>query len=99
MGIGPEVLVGVCMERSLELVITLLAILKAGGVYVPLDPQYPKERLQYLIQDTQMAMVISMCSWKPALPSVEIPILWLDAIDQAEERPDTASPVVSTVLP
>jgi amino acid adenylation domain-containing protein/non-ribosomal peptide synthase protein (TIGR01720 family) len=108
LGVGPEVLVGVCMERSLELVVTLLAILKAGGAYVPLDPQYPKERLQYLIQDTQMAMII--CRGRgsgaeergsltdPSSP-VEVPILWLDATKQAEERPDTASPLVSTVIP
>src|SRR5580693_502727 len=45
IGVGPEVLVAICMERSLEMVIGLLAVLKAGGAYVPLDPSYPKERL------------------------------------------------------
>src|SRR5262245_9665530 len=45
LGVGPDVVVGICLERSLELVIGLLAILKAGGAYVPLDPDYPRERL------------------------------------------------------
>ncbi|WP_162886842.1 AMP-binding protein, partial [Pseudomonas syringae] len=44
-GVGPDVLVGICVERSLELVIGLLAIIKAGGAYVPLDPDYPEDRL------------------------------------------------------
>jgi non-ribosomal peptide synthetase component F len=50
LGIGPEVCVAICMERSFEMVIGLLAILKAGGVYVPLDPEYPKERLAFMLK-------------------------------------------------
>src|SRR5258705_7148604 len=48
-GVGPEVTVGVCLERSLETIVGLLGILKAGGAYVPLDPSYPDERLSFLI--------------------------------------------------
>ncbi len=48
LGIGPEVLVGICMERSVEMVVGLLGILKAGGAYVPLDPQYPEQWLAFL---------------------------------------------------
>ncbi|MEO7020169.1 MAG: amino acid adenylation domain-containing protein [Ktedonobacteraceae bacterium] len=55
MGVGPEALVCICMERSLELLIGLLATLKAGGAYVPLDPAYPPDRLAYMLQDTQAA--------------------------------------------
>ncbi|MCO5754318.1 AMP-binding protein, partial [Citrobacter freundii] len=51
-GVGPEVRVGLALERSLEMVVGLLAILKAGGAYVPLDPEYPLERLQYMIEDS-----------------------------------------------
>ncbi|PBP52277.1 hypothetical protein CCL18_24180, partial [Pseudomonas syringae] len=51
-GVGPDVLVGICVERSLELVIGLLAIIKAGGAYVPLDPDYPEDRLAYMMQDS-----------------------------------------------
>ncbi len=48
LGVGPETLVGVCLERSLELVVSLLGVLKAGGAYVPLDPSYPQARLAYM---------------------------------------------------
>src|SRR6185312_12669130 len=57
-GVGPESLVGVCMERSLEMVVAMLGILKAGGAYVPLDPAYPKERLAYMVQDTEAPAVV-----------------------------------------
>src|SRR5262249_6070790 len=49
LGVGPDVLVGVCMERSLEMVVGLIGILKAGGAYVPLDPSHPKERLGFML--------------------------------------------------
>ena len=49
LGVGPEVLVGICVERSLEMVIGLLGILKAGGAYVPLDPDYPKDRIAFML--------------------------------------------------
>ena len=51
LGIGPEKLVGICVERSIEMVIGLLGILKAGGAYVPLDPSYPRERLAFMLED------------------------------------------------
>lgn len=62
LGVGPEVKVGVCMERSLELVTALLAILKAGGAYVPLDPRYPDHRLQYMAEDSLISVVIAQPS-------------------------------------
>ncbi len=58
-GVKPEVLVGICMERSLEMVVGLLAILKAGGAYVPLDPAYPKERLDFMLADTQLSVLLT----------------------------------------
>lgn len=58
-GVKPETLVGICVERSLEMVIGLLGILKAGGVYLPLDPTYPQERLDYIIQDTQVSILLT----------------------------------------
>ena len=59
LGVGPEVLVGVLVERSLEMVASLLAVLKAGGAYVPLDPAYPKERLAFMLEDAKVGIVLS----------------------------------------
>ncbi|HEY4426355.1 MAG TPA: amino acid adenylation domain-containing protein [Pyrinomonadaceae bacterium] len=59
LGVGPEVLVGLCIEPSLELVIGMLGILKAGGAYVPLDPSYPSERLQFMIEDAKPAVILT----------------------------------------
>ncbi|MBU9710067.1 amino acid adenylation domain-containing protein, partial [Paenibacillus sp. AK121] len=58
-GVTPDTLVGICMERSLEMVIGLLGILLAGGAYVPLDPDYPEDRLEYMLQDSNAALVIT----------------------------------------
>ncbi|HEX6717638.1 MAG TPA: amino acid adenylation domain-containing protein, partial [Pyrinomonadaceae bacterium] len=59
LGVGPEVLVAICMERSLDLPIALLAVLKAGGAYVPLDPSYPRERLAFIIEETRAPVVLT----------------------------------------
>ena len=59
LGVGPEVLVGICVERSIEMVIGLLGILKAGGAYVPLDPSYPKERLEFMLADAQVSVLLT----------------------------------------
>jgi amino acid adenylation domain-containing protein len=59
LGVGPEKLVGVCVERSLEMVVGLLGILKAGGAYVPLDPAYPRERLEFMLKDAQVSVLLT----------------------------------------
>ncbi|CAG0933459.1 partial surfactin family lipopeptide synthetase A, partial [Thermoflexales bacterium] len=69
LGVGPDVLVGICVERSLEMVIGLLGILKAGGAYVPLDPAYPKERLAYMLGDAKPAVLLTQQHLQPALPA------------------------------
>ena len=62
LGIGPDVLVGLCIERSLEMLVGLLGILKAGGAYVPLDPSYPKERIQFVLEDAQVDVLLTQSS-------------------------------------
>jgi amino acid adenylation domain-containing protein len=59
LGVGPEVLVGICIERSIEMVVGLLGVLKAGGAYVPLDPTYPKERLGFMLDDSKVFVLLT----------------------------------------
>ena len=68
-GVGPNVLVGLAVERSLEMVIGLLAILKAGGAYVPLDPAYPQDRLQHMMQDSAIALLLTQGHLLQGLPA------------------------------
>ena len=58
-GVGPDVLVGICMERSLEMIVALLGILKGGGAYVPIDPAYPDERIAFMLQDSQLGVLLN----------------------------------------
>src|SRR6185312_12263345 len=67
-GVGAEVVVGLCLERSVELVVGLLGILKAGGAYVPLDPAYPRQRLEYLLSDAQVGLVLTQGRLLDQLP-------------------------------
>ncbi|WP_139132530.1 non-ribosomal peptide synthetase, partial [Pseudomonas sp. 24 R 17] len=67
-GIGPEVLVGVAVERSFDMVVSLLAVLKAGGAYVPLDPQYPRERLLHMLEDSGVRLVLTQSHVAMPLP-------------------------------
>ncbi len=63
-GIGPDTLVGLCVERSLEMIVGILGILKAGGAYVPLDPTYPEQRLQYILEDASIQLFVTQESLK-----------------------------------
>lgn len=78
VGVGPDVSVGLCVERSPELLVGLLGIIKAGGAYVPLDPTYPTDRLRYMLADSQPAVLLTQASLRAMLPAMEIPILCLD---------------------
>ena len=59
LGVGPEVLVGICLERSVKMVVAVLGVLKSGGAYVPLDPSYPRERLRFMLEDAQATVVLT----------------------------------------
>ncbi|SQF99790.1 peptide synthase [Paucimonas lemoignei] len=81
-GVGPETLVGIAAERSVEMVVGLLAILKAGGAYVPLDPEYPQERLAYMIQDSGIQLLLTQSNLRDHLPlPATLNTLCLDALD------------------
>ena len=78
-GVGPEVLVGLCVERSLEMVVGLLGILKAGGAYVPLDPSYPRQRLAFMLEDAGTRVVLTQESLLESLPEGDFQRVRLDA--------------------
>jgi amino acid adenylation domain-containing protein len=82
-GVGPDVLVGVCLERSLDLIVALLGVLKAGGAYVPLDPAYPMDRLALTLEDAQAALVLTTQALSAQLPSSEVPCVCLDTEEAA----------------
>src|SRR5581483_5420180 len=78
-GVGPGSLVGLCLERSLEMVIGLLAILKAGGAYLPLDPDYPSQRLNFMVKDAQIAVLLTKKRFYPLFSSDRTRITCIDA--------------------
>jgi len=77
--VAPGVAVGVCMERSLEMEVALLAVLKAGGAYMPLDPEYPMERLAWMLDDAKPPIVLSQQAVIDRLPAQNVPALLLDS--------------------
>src|SRR5262249_49880978 len=89
LGVGPEVLVGICVERSLEMVVGLLGILKAGGAYVPLDPDHPAERLAFMVEDTQAPVLLTQQALRERLPAKHARVVCLDADwPQIDQEPD-----------
>lgn len=90
LGVGPETLVGICAERSVEMVLGVVGILKAGGAYVPLDPTYPKERLAFMLSDAQVPVLLTQHKLVTALPPQGAQLVCLD-IDweyMAQQRQD-----------
>ena len=78
LGVKPEILVGICVDRSLDLIVGLLGILKAGGSYIPLDPAYPSERLAFMLQDSQISTLLTQQHLLPNLPAHQSQIICLD---------------------
>jgi amino acid adenylation domain-containing protein len=70
-GVGAEVLVGICMERSADVVVAMLGVLKAGGAYVPLNPSYPQARLAFMVDETQIRLLLTQQRLREMLPRVE----------------------------
>jgi amino acid adenylation domain-containing protein len=98
LGVGPNVLVGICTDRSPEMIVGLLAILKAGGAYLPLDAAYPKERLSALLADAAPPVVLTQSSVLDRLPSTPSTLIRLD-LDETDGRDLPATPPQSGVTP
>ncbi|BCL39537.1 non-ribosomal peptide synthetase/type I polyketide synthase [Nostoc sp. MS1] len=79
LGVGADMLVGLCVERSIEMIVGLLGILKAGGAYVPLDPEYPQERLSLMLEDAQVSVLLTQQSLLARLPQHHAKLVCLDA--------------------
>jgi amino acid adenylation domain-containing protein len=95
LGVGPEVLVGLCLERSLEMVIGLLGILKAGGAYVPIDPAYPAERQEYMLSHSQAPVVVTQRTLLERFPLGDAQVVCLDG----ESREIAALPDEAPAVP
>src|SRR5262249_5694081 len=95
--VGPDVMVGLYIERSLDLVIAILAVLKAGGAYVPLDTSYPKERLAFTFDDASIRLVLTQQKLVAALPERELEVVILDtALERFANRSTANLPNITT---
>jgi amino acid adenylation domain-containing protein len=95
-GVGPETLVGVCAERAVELVAGLLGVLKAGGAYLPLDPEYPADRLGFMVEDAAAPVVLVQDHLRGVLPTTGARVLVLDNdTEWAGESPDNPPPMAT----
>ena len=92
LGVGPEVLVGICLERSPQMVIAALAVLRAGGAYVPMDPESPPARLDFMLRDTRLPVLITSEQIARSLPPGGWTPLILDR-EPAQSQPDAPEPV------
>ena len=96
LGVGPEAPVGICLERSVEMMVAVLAVLKAGGCYVPLDPAQPKQRLAFMLDDAGVPVLITEQTLSPSLPAeLKQQIVLIDDVDESE----SADNLVSAVTP
>jgi len=106
LGVGPEKLIAICVDRSLEMIIGLLGILKAGGAYVALDPTYPKKRLHFMVEDSQVSILLYQKHLLPNLPQTRAVSLCLERLSlfngaksgnpRSEVTPDSAAYVIYT---
>ena len=92
LGVGAETLVGICVERSIEMIVGLLGILKAGGAYLPLDPAYPKERLAFMLEDAQTHVLLTQVRLHNNRPEHRAHVLCLDRDGFKFEQESTENP-------
>jgi non-ribosomal peptide synthetase component F len=98
LGVGPDVLVSIFMERSVEMLVGLLAVLKAGGAYVPIDPAYPPERIAFILEDTTAPVLLTHQSMSSLLPPHSARVVCLDE-HQEEIEGASGEPLATTVSP
>ena len=96
LGVGPDILVGICIERSIEMVVGLLAILKAGGAYVPLDPEYPRDRLALMLADAEAPVLLTTEALIEVIPQHDVATICLDRDWHTLASESTANPEVVT---
>ncbi|MEG4576129.1 amino acid adenylation domain-containing protein [Microcoleus sp. N3A4] len=92
LGAGPEVLAGICLDRSMDAIVSLLAVLKAGSAYLPLDPAYPKERLDFMLSDAQISVLLTQQHLVEKLPDCGAKIICLDAAQQEIDAQSEINP-------
>ncbi len=95
LGVGPEVLVGLCVERSVEMVVGLLGVLKAGGAYVPLDPEYPATRVSYMLADAGVSVLLTQARLRERLGETRAAVVCLDEDWSDIEQESDAEPRVA----
>ena len=102
LGVGIETLVGICLERSVGMIVAMIAVLKAGAAYVPLDPAYPRERLAFIIGDARMPVLLTQCALADSLSGCDAKVICVDAQPEREslprEIPKAAAPNLAYVI-
>jgi len=91
-GVKPESLIAVNTERSIEMLTGMMAILKAGCAYVPVDPDYPPERVAYMLEDSQAPLILTSAAVKPSLPEISAKIIVLDEFDFSDQQLSAENP-------
>ena len=95
LGVGPETLVAICVDRGVDMTAGLLAILKAGGAYVPLDPGYPKERIAFILEDAKVPVLLTQSAITAALPKNAARVIELDKVDLSGESGDNLAAIAT----
>src|SRR5439155_388456 len=94
-GVGPDMLVGICIERSIEMIIAILGVLKAGAAYIPLDPAYPPERLAFILEDAVAPVLITRQHLRTHMNSGSARVVCVDADGEAIAQQKPTNPGVA----
>ena len=92
MGVGPDVLVGICIERSIDMIVGMLAVLKAGGAYVPLDPGYPVDRLKFMVSDSSCCVIITQNKFETLFFDSSARLLFMESLGEKQVSVDLELP-------